>query len=511
MENELHMQLDHSSLAPIVSNEIPPHQALSELVLQSTFFQLNPQVQSMIGLPMFSSVQGEPFKNLIMENNGLNDDLQQGIPSEPLSTVFLGNCSYDYSSSIPTSLNCGFDGLLCDVNDKWDQNKFLTQPELNCGTSTSGFEPIQFSDNQNANDWVLPNSMNVGSSYLYETPSSDSQGEVRSLDLATCRTSQSQPMSVVERCSPGSNRMSLGLASNSKSSKFSTIISGSRYLGVLRQILSGIPSFSLENIDQRSYSTSLASSDHFVDPKIPFDGGDELLEEDGSFEARAESSYRRLERESKKSQLLTLLQMVDDCYNQCLYEIHSVTSALHSASELDPQIHASFALQTVSLCYKNLRERISNQILAMGVDSGSLRDKEKCLEKSFIQKQWALQQLKKRDQQLWRPQRGLPERSVSVLRAWMFDNFLHPYPKDSEKHLLAIKSGLTRSQVSNWFINARVRLWKPLVEEMSAELNRRKGCCQNEEGTNSNGNNNQSQLSIFHGYDQRFSKRTSQC
>jgi len=117
---------------------------------------------------------------------------------------------------------------------------------------------------------------------------------------------------------------------------------------------------------------------------------------------------------------------VDDRYNQCLDEIHSVTSALHSAAELDPQIHASFALRTVSLCYKNLRERISNQILAMGVDSGSVRDKEKCLEKSFIQKQWALQQLKKRDQQLWRPQRGLPERSVSVLRAWMFDNFLHP-------------------------------------------------------------------------------------
>ena len=26
----------------------------------------------------------------------------------------------------------------------------------------------------------------------------------------------------------------------------------------------------------------------------------------------------------------------------------------------------------------------------------------------------------------WRPQRGLPARSVSVLRAWLFDHFLHP-------------------------------------------------------------------------------------
>ena len=28
--------------------------------------------------------------------------------------------------------------------------------------------------------------------------------------------------------------------------------------------------------------------------------------------------------------------------------------------------------------------------------------------------------------QPWRPQRGLPERSVSLLRAWLFDHFLHP-------------------------------------------------------------------------------------
>lgn len=27
----------------------------------------------------------------------------------------------------------------------------------------------------------------------------------------------------------------------------------------------------------------------------------------------------------------------------------------------------------------------------------------------------------------WRPQRGLPERAVAVLRAWLFEHFLHPY------------------------------------------------------------------------------------
>ncbi|KAG0472663.1 hypothetical protein HPP92_014520 [Vanilla planifolia] len=73
------------------------------------------------------------------------------------------------------------------------------------------------------------------------------------------------------------------------------------------------------------------------------------------------------------------------------------------------------------------------------------------------------------DQHPWRPQRGLPERSVSILRAWLFEHFLHPYPNDIDKHILARQSGLSRGQVSNWFINARVRLWKPMIEEMYAK------------------------------------------
>lgn len=131
------------------------------------------------------------------------------------------------------------------------------------------------------------------------------------------------------------------------------------------------------------------------------------------------------------------------------------------------------------------------------------------------------------------------------------------YPKDAEKHLLAIKSGLTRSQVSNildqflactwtffestcshwfsprsalmfshikiliimlngwsscswlcilkvsnWFINARVRLWKPLVEEMCSELNRKKGSRQHDEESNNN-NDSRSQLCVYD-YNQRW-------
>ncbi|XP_022971235.1 BEL1-like homeodomain protein 9 isoform X2 [Cucurbita maxima] len=88
-------------------------------------------------------------------------------------------------------------------------------------------------------------------------------------------------------------------------------------------------------------------------------------------------------------------------------------------------------------------------------------------------------------QPVWRPQRGLPEQAVTVLRGWLFDHFLHPYPSDTDKLMLAKQTGLSRSQVSNWFINARVRLWKPMVEEIyNLETKQTQKNCHREEDRN---------------------------
>lgn len=48
------------------------------------------------------------------------------------------------------------------------------------------------------------------------------------------------------------------------------------------------------------------------------------------------------------------------------------------------------------------------------------------LEQSLRQ-QRAFHQMGLMEQEAWRPQRGLPERSVNILRAWLFEHFLHPY------------------------------------------------------------------------------------
>mmetsp|Transcript_24819 Transcript_24819/g.47063 ORF Transcript_24819/g.47063 Transcript_24819/m.47063 type:complete len:625 (+) Transcript_24819:2-1876(+) len=54
-------------------------------------------------------------------------------------------------------------------------------------------------------------------------------------------------------------------------------------------------------------------------------------------------------------------------------------------------------------------------------------------------------------------------RATAMLRDWLYQHFLHPYPSNADKQKLSRATQLTRTQVSNWFINARVRLWRPLI------------------------------------------------
>ncbi|CAN6439415.1 unnamed protein product [Victoria cruziana] len=164
------------------------------------------------------------------------------------------------------------------------------------------------------------------------------------------------------------------------------------------------------------------------------------------------SPAEREEFQSKLAKLLTMLDEVDRRYRQYYHQLQATVSSFDAiAGHGAAMTYTALALQTISRHFRCLRDAISGQIYQQ------------------LRQQRALQQLGMIHQHAWRPQRGLPESSVSILRAWLFEHFLHPYPKDSDKLMLAQKTGLTRSQVSNWFINARVRLWKPMVEEMYKE------------------------------------------
>uniref|UniRef100_A0A5B7AMY9 Putative BEL1-like homeodomain protein 1 n=1 Tax=Davidia involucrata TaxID=16924 RepID=A0A5B7AMY9_DAVIN len=189
------------------------------------------------------------------------------------------------------------------------------------------------------------------------------------------------------------------------------------------------------------------------------------------------TTAQRQELQMKKVKLVNMLDEVEQRYSQYHHQMQIVVTSFEQAAGFgSAKSYTALALRTISKQFRCLKDAISAQIKATSKSLGE----EDCLggmvegsRLKFVdhqlRQQRALQQLGMIQHNAWRPQRGLPERAVSVLRAWLFEHFLHPYPKDSDKHFLAKQTGLSRSQVSNWFINARVRLWKPMVEEMYLE------------------------------------------
>ncbi|KAL8127158.1 BEL1-like homeodomain protein 11 [Apium graveolens] len=184
-------------------------------------------------------------------------------------------------------------------------------------------------------------------------------------------------------------------------------------------------------------------------------------------------SLEKQELEAKLSKLISLLEEVERRFEQYYHHLEEVVSSFELiAGSGTGKSYTALALQAMSRHFCSLKDAIIYQIsvarrkhlprINTGLSQLSLIDQENRV---------SLQQLGMihNTRQTWRPIRGLPENSVTILRSWLFEHFLHPYPNDSEKLVLASQTGLSKNQVSNWFINARVRLWKPMIEEMYKE------------------------------------------
>ncbi|KAL1969250.1 hypothetical protein VTN77DRAFT_9442 [Rasamsonia byssochlamydoides] len=52
---------------------------------------------------------------------------------------------------------------------------------------------------------------------------------------------------------------------------------------------------------------------------------------------------------------------------------------------------------------------------------------------------------------------NLPKPVTDILRAWFHEHLDHPYPSEEDKQMFMSRTGLSISQISNWFINARRR------------------------------------------------------
>ncbi|XP_006398666.2 BEL1-like homeodomain protein 9 [Eutrema salsugineum] len=182
-----------------------------------------------------------------------------------------------------------------------------------------------------------------------------------------------------------------------------------------------------------------------------------------------------------KSKLISMLDEVYKRYKQYYEQLQTVMGSFECVAGLGHAApYASLALKALSKHFKCLKNAITDQLQVSANNKiqqqcGHAMNSENKTDSLRFGGSDSSRGLCSAGQRhgfpdhhapVWRPHRGLPERAVTVLRAWLFDHFLHPYPTDTDKLMLAKQTGLSRNQVSNWFINARVRVWKPMVEEI---------------------------------------------
>ncbi|CAD6338147.1 unnamed protein product [Miscanthus lutarioriparius] len=217
------------------------------------------------------------------------------------------------------------------------------------------------------------------------------------------------------------------------------------------------------------------------------------------------SSLDLLELERRKARFLSMVEEVDRRYRRYREQMRAVEVSFEAVAGAGAsQVYTRLALRAMSRHFRCLRDALVAQVRALRKAMGERDSGPGAAATAAGATKGDTPRLKVLDQCLrqqrefqhpgtienypWRPQRGLPERAVAVLRAWLFEHFLHPYPNDVDKHILARQTGLSRSQVSNWFINARVRLWKPMIEEMyTEEVNQKSDTSQNPSGGNIGG------------------------
>ncbi|KAF1872740.1 hypothetical protein Lal_00016577, partial [Lupinus albus] len=169
------------------------------------------------------------------------------------------------------------------------------------------------------------------------------------------------------------------------------------------------------------------------------------------------TSLEFLELQKRKTKLLSMLEEVDRRYRHYRNQMKVVVSSFEAVAGSDAAtVYSALALKAMSRHFRCLKDGILDQVQAtkkaMGEKEATALDitkgetpRLKILDQTLRQ-QRTFQQLNMMETHPWRPKRGLPERSVSILRSWLFEHFLNPYPSDVDKHILAHQSGLSRSQ-----------------------------------------------------------------
>ncbi|TVU45694.1 hypothetical protein EJB05_05190 [Eragrostis curvula] len=263
-------------------------------------------------------------------------------------------------------------------------------------------------------------------------------------------------------------------------SEASQAIRNSKYLKAAQELLDEIVSVwkSVKRKEDKGHAEAGKADVKETEGGTNSEGVSSNPQDSGANAAAELSTAEKQELQNKVAKLMAMLDEVDRKYKHYYHQMQLVVASFDMvAGSGAAKPYTAVALQTISRHFRCLKDAINDQISIirkkLGEEDNTSGKEGRLTRLRYIDQQLrqqrAFQQYGMLQQNAWRPQRGLPENSVSILRAWLFEHFLHPYPKDSEKLMLARQTGLTRSQISNWFINARVRLWKPMIEDMYKE------------------------------------------
>jgi len=70
---------------------------------------------------------------------------------------------------------------------------------------------------------------------------------------------------------------------------------------------------------------------------------------------------------------------------------------------------------------------------------------------------------------------NFPADVIRLLKQWLDDHFDDPYPSAEVKMDLATRTNLTYEQVQHWFVNARMRIWRPEIKKMTKPIRDKRG------------------------------------
>jgi hypothetical protein len=263
-------------------------------------------------------------------------------------------------------------------------------------------------------------------SYNNLNPSTMSDENGKSLSVHQHHSDQILPSSVYNN--NGNNGVGFYNNYRYETSGFVSSVLRSRYLKPTQQLLDEVVSVRKDlKLGNKKMKNDKGQDFH--------NGSSDNITEDDKSQSQELSPSERQELQSKKSKLLTMVDEVDKRYNQYHHQMEALASSFEMVTGLGAaKPYTSVALNRISRHFRCLRDAIKEQIQVI---RGKLGERETSDEQGEriprlryldqrLRQQRALHQQLGMVRPAWRPQRGLPENSVSILRAWLFEHFLHP-------------------------------------------------------------------------------------